>query len=51
MSFGNLKFFISLEKISKDSWYENPNDFKLYKYLKTEAKNPKLNRVDLAFDD
>lgn len=23
----------------------------LYKYLKTEAKNPKLNRVDLAFDD
>ena len=23
----------------------------LYKYLKTEARNPKLNRVDLAFDD
>lgn len=32
--------------LARKGWNEQ-----LYKFLKTQAKNPKLNRVDLAFDD
>lgn len=32
--------------LARKGWNEQ-----LYKFLKTNAKNPKLNRVDLAFDD
>lgn len=32
--------------LARKGWNEQ-----LYKFLKTQAKNPKLNRVDIAFDD